>query len=125
MNPIFQVAIGGAIGAVLRYGIATGAARVLGAGFPWGTLSVNILGSFVMGLAMAWFAARAPMIWAMPLVTVGLLGGFTTFSAFSLDAVALWEQGRPLGTAAYVAISVAGSITALVAGLVVMRQALA
>lgn len=125
MHPILQVAIGGGVGAVLRYGLVTGLARVFGAGFPYGTLAANVTGSFVMGLAMAWFAARAPMIWAMPLVTVGLLGGFTTFSAFSLDTVAMWEQGRTLAAAAYVALSVAGSISALFAGLMVMRAALA
>lgn len=125
MYPVLQVAIGGAVGAVLRYGCVTGAARLFGAGFPLGTLFVNILGSLIMGMAMAWFAARAPMVWAMPLVTAGLLGGFTTFSAFSLETFALYEQGRVVGSVAYVLASVIGSVAALVAGLLLMRGALA
>ena len=125
MTPILQIALGGALGAMMRYGVVQGAARLFGAGFPFGTIFVNIIGSLLMGLAMGWFAARAPMIWAMPFVTVGVLGGFTTFSAFSLDTIALWEQGRLIGAAAYVAASVCGSVAALVAGLIWMRAVLA
>lgn len=121
MVPLLQVAFGGALGAVMRYALMVGVARVFGAGFPLGTLLVNISGSFLMGVAMGFFAARSGSIWAMPLVTAGVLGGFTTFSAFSLDTVALWEQGRTVGALGYVLISVAGSILALVLGLAAMR----
>ncbi|MBC6443019.1 MAG: fluoride efflux transporter CrcB [Rhodobacteraceae bacterium] len=121
MFPILQVALGGALGAVLRYGMVTGVARLLGTGFPLGTVAVNITGSFLMGVLMAWFAARASAVWAVPLLTAGLLGGFTTFSAFSLETVALCEQGRWLAASVYVVVSVAGSVVALAGGLTLMR----
>lgn len=123
MHPVIQVALGGALGAVLRYGVVTGAARAFGTGFPVGTMVVNIAGSFVMGVLMAWFASRASAVWAMPLLTVGVLGGFTTFSAFSLETVALYEQGRWSAASVYVVVSVVGSVVALAGGLTLMRGA--
>ncbi|MEM7439473.1 MAG: fluoride efflux transporter CrcB [Pseudomonadota bacterium] len=123
MSPILQVALGGAIGAVLRYGAVTLSARMLGSGFPLGTLFVNVLGSFLMGVVMAWFASRSSAVWALPFMTAGLLGGFTTFSAFSLETIALYEQGRWSAASVYVVVSVVGSVAALAGGLTLMRGA--
>lgn len=120
MNPVFQVALGGAMGATARYGVNLGAARLFGPSFPWATLAVNVAGSFLMGLLVA--ALGRDGAWA-PLLMTGLLGGFTTFSAFSLDAVALWQKGQGATAALYVGASVVLSLAALVAGLSVGRVA--
>ena len=118
MWTLLSVAAGGALGAVMRYGVALGAARLAGTGFPWGTLTVNVLGSFLMGLAAVALAGRFG-----PFVMVGILGGFTTFSAFSLDALRLYEAGRMGAAAAYVGGSVALSLSALALGLWIARSA--
>ena len=115
---LLQVAAGGAAGAVLRYLVVQASGRWLGAGFPYGTVLVNIGGSFVMGLVAVALLGRSGMT---PLVMAGFLGGFTTFSAFSLDAVSLFERGETWAAAVYVALSVAGSILALMAGLLIAR----
>lgn len=115
-----QVALGGALGAVARYVTVTAALRALGPGFPWGTLAVNVLGSFVMGLLFVWLEARG-MLRLAPLLMAGVLGGFTTFSAFSLDALKLWEAGATGAAAGYVLGSVVLSVGALVAGVALMR----
>jgi CrcB protein len=122
MIPVLFVALGGALGSVARYGVNVATARAFGFGFPWGTLTVNVVGGLVMGLLAAVFAlkAEAPPEVKLFLMT-GVLGGFTTFSAFSLDAVVLWERGQPGIAAAYVAASVALSIGALFAGLALGR----
>ena len=125
MNVLMQVALGGALGAVLRFGIVQGAGRMFGAGAPVGVAAINIAGSFVMGLAAVWFMHRVGDGRLAPFVMAGVLGGFTTFSAFSLDAVVLWEQGRQVAAGVYVLGSVFGAIAALVAGMIVMRAALA
>ena len=117
---ILQIAAGGALGAVLRYGVVSGSARLLGAGFPLGTVLVNVLGSFLMGLATVALMARFG-----PVVMTGLLGGFTTFSAFSLDAVRLFEEGRLGAALVYVGGSVVLSLGALVIGMSVARGAAA
>ncbi|MBY6113632.1 fluoride efflux transporter CrcB [Mameliella alba] len=121
MTPILQVALGGAIGASARYmtGIAT--ARLLGKGFPWGTLAVNIVGSFLMGVLVVGLLHLNGNRFA-PLLMTGLLGGFTTFSAFSLDAVTLYERGELALAGLYVAASVLLSILALGAGLFIARS---
>ena len=124
MHPILQVALGGALGAVLRFGVVSMCPRLFGPTFPHGTLIVNVMGSFLMGVAIAWFAARAPAVWAMPFVTIGLLGGFTTFSAFSLDTVALFEQGRSSAALLYVSLSVTLSVAGLLAGAAIARASL-
>ena len=124
LTSVLQVALGGAIGASARYLTTNAAMRLLGAGFPWGTLVVNVLGSFLMGVVVAGLAARDGTRLA-PLLVTGVLGGFTTFSAFSLDAVGLWERGQEVMAGLYVAGSVAVSIGALVAGLVLARSVLA
>ncbi len=109
---LLQVAIGGAIGAVLRYMTGLAALRMFGAAFPVGTLSVNVVGSFAMGILAIWLSGGR----FSPLLMTGLLGGFTTFSAFSLDVVTLWEKGQVGAAALYLAASGGLSIAALIAG---------
>lgn len=123
MNQFLLVAAGGALGASLRHGVNVGAARLFGPAFPWGTLGVNVAGSLAMGLLIGWLArsdAEGGTALRLFLAT-GVLGGFTTFSAFSLDAVTLWERGAAGQALAYVAASVTFSILALAAGLALMR----
>jgi CrcB protein len=115
------IAVGGALGAVSRFVMASWVARVFGGSFPYGILSVNVVGSFLMGLAMVWVLHRSGDSRMGPLLMTGFLGGFTTFSAFSLDAVMLIEKGRIGAAAAYVGGSVGLSILALAAGLVLAR----
>lgn len=115
-----QVALGGALGAVARFLTVMAALRAFGPGFPWGTLAVNVLGSFAMGLLFVWLEARG-MLRLAPLLMAGVLGGFTTFSAFSLDALKLWESGAAGAAAGYVLASVVLSVGALVAGVALMR----
>jgi CrcB protein len=126
MIPTLLVFVGGGLGAALRHGVNLAAARILGNAFPWGTITVNVAGSFAMGLLAAWFAFRAGSEWtqgARLFLATGVLGGFTTFSAFSLDVVLLWERGAAALTAAYVLASVVLSVAALFAGLWVVRAA--
>jgi CrcB protein len=120
------VFLGGGIGAAMRHGINLAVARVLGTAFPYGTLLINISGSFIMGLVAAYFAFKgdASQHWRL-FLTTGILGGFTTFSAFSLDAVLLWERHEHLMAALYVGGSVAGAIAGLALGLWIMRTTLA
>ncbi|REC54949.1 fluoride efflux transporter CrcB [Rhodosalinus sediminis] len=121
---LLQVALGGAAGAVARYLTGLAAARVMGAGFPWGTLVVNVLGAFLMGvLVVALAKAAVPRLG--PFLVTGLLGGFTTFSAFSLDAIALWERGEGALALLYVGASVLVSLAAVAAGLAAARSVLA
>ncbi|TRW97426.1 fluoride efflux transporter CrcB [Paracoccus sp. M683] len=119
MNPFLQVAIGGAIGATARYGTYRLIA-VHGPGFPIATGVVNVLGSFVMGLLAALMAHRIGNHYA-PLLLTGVLGGFTTFSAFSLDALTLWERGQIGGAAIYIIGSVLLSLLAVIVGLAIGR----
>ena len=120
----FTVALGGAIGATLRWltGILT--LRIMGQGFPWGTVSVNVLGSLLMGVVVVALAEKGGMR-AAPFLKTGLLGGFTTFSAFSLDAVALMERGQFNLAVAYVGGSVIIGLAALVFGMTLTRMVLA
>ncbi|MCT4608466.1 MAG: fluoride efflux transporter CrcB [Pelagimonas sp.] len=116
-----QVAIGGAIGASARYLTGLLAVRLLGKGFPWGTLFVNIVGSFLMGVLVVALLHVGGNRFA-PLLMTGLLGGFTTFSAFSLDAVTLYERGALALAGAYITASVVFSLAALFAGLLIARS---
>lgn len=118
-----QVALGGAIGASLRYLTNVGAMRLFGPGFPFGTLIANVLGSFVMGVIVVMLAKKGGNHLA-PFLMTGILGGFTTFSAFSLDALTLWERGATLAALGYVAGSVILSLAAIAAGLYVARTLL-
>jgi len=116
------VFLGGGLGAAFRHGVNIGAARWLGTAFPYGTLTINVTGSLVMGLIAGYFAFKGGLSqhWRL-FLTTGILGGYTTFSAFSLDAVLLYERSE-LGLAAlYVAASVLLSIAGLFAGFWIMR----
>ncbi|WP_108259630.1 fluoride efflux transporter CrcB [Mangrovicoccus ximenensis] len=123
IDKLAMVALGGALGASGRYLSGVMLMRLMGPGFPWGTLFVNIVGSFAMGVLVTVMALKGGTKFA-PLLTVGMLGGFTTFSSFSLDAVTLWERGELAGAALYVAASVTLSLAALFAGLALTRMIL-
>jgi CrcB protein len=119
---IIAVAIGGAIGSVARYLVAVGSGRIFGPDLPWGTLIVNITGSFLIGALIGLFATR----WDLPqtariFLVVGICGGYTTFSTFSLDSYYLMERGQFGAALAYMTASVVLSIGALVAGLYLAR----
>lgn len=114
MTPtVVQVALGGAIGASLRHGANVGIGRLLGAGFPWHTLAINVVGSGLMGFLMVLLAHRGQSQMASFLMT-GILGGFTTFSAFSMDTILLTERGQTALAAGYVLASVLLSLAAFV-----------
>ena len=123
MNAFLLVGIGGAIGSIARYGSGVLVGRVWSSSFPLATMLVNIAGSLIMGLFIGWLARSTPA-WqadARLFFAVGVLGGFTTLSSFSLDTVVLLERGEIGQAALYLAVSVAVSIAALFAGLWVMR----
>lgn len=120
-STLIQVAIGGALGASGRYLTGVAAMRLMGPGFPWGTLAVNVLGSCVMGVVVVLLAHLSATRFA-PLLMTGLLGGFTTFSAFSLDALTLWERGEQMQAGLYVVASVLLSLAAIAAGLWIARS---
>ncbi len=119
------VFFGAGLGGSARYGVSLAAARLLGTSFPWGTLAVNVVGSFAMGVIAEYWALKAGLSQPMRLfLTTGILGGFTTFSAFSLDATYLWERGQGTAATVYAAATVAVSIGALFAGLAFARMVL-
>ena len=115
--------IGAGIGGALRHGVNVGTGKLFGLGFPYGTLIVNVTGSFLMGLLAGFFAYRAGIPQHLRLfLTTGILGGFTTFSTFSLDAALLIER-HSLGMAAgYMVGSVAAGLSALFFGLALFRS---
>ena len=115
------VFVGAGIGGAMRYGVNIWSARAFGTAFPWGTFTVNVAGSLAMGLLAGWFAFRGdPGHWRLFLAT-GVLGGFTTFSAFSLDVLLLIERGEVAMAALYVGGSVVLSVAGLFLGLWAMR----
>ncbi len=121
---ILVVAIGGALGSVARYLVGVGSTRLFGLSFPWGTRIINIVGSFLIGVfiesfALKWNAPQATRVF----LTVGICGGFTTFSTFSLDAYVLLARGDVRSCALYVIASVVLSIAALYGGLQMVRMA--
>jgi CrcB protein len=120
MLTVLQVALGGAIGAVARYLVGVGASRLIGGDFPWGTFLVNIVGSFAIGFLLIFLEARGMMRIA-PFVVTGILGGFTTFSAFSFDALALAGRSFLGLSAAYVGASVFFSLIAVSLGIALAR----
>ena len=125
MQSTLIVFIGGGIGAAMRHAMNMLVGRLAGTDFPWHTLIINVTGSFVMGLLAAWLALKAGEGWSQPVrlfLTTGSCGGYTTFSAFSLDAALLWERGATGQAAAYVAGSVALSLLGLFAGLILVRS---
>jgi CrcB protein len=117
------VFLGGGTGAALRHGMNLAAARALGTAFPYGTLIINVTGSLLMGLIAGYFALKgdASQHWRL-FLTTGILGGYTTFSAFSLDAALLYERGEVGLSALYVVASVVVSIVGLFAGLAIVRS---
>lgn len=123
---VMYIALGGALGAVGRYAAMSAIGAFFGHGFPYGTLIVNVVGSFVLGAlvevtALAW----SPSLELRAMIVVGVLGAFTTFSTFSLDAVALMTRGETAAAMGYIAVSVVGSIAALWAGMAIFRAILA
>jgi len=125
MLAIFLVFLGGGIGAAIRHGVNVASAEWFGTGFPWGTMIVNVVGSFIIGALAAYFAFRGDAMWTQPLrlfLATGILGGFTTFSAFSLDFALMFERGEIGQGVAYVLASVALSLAAIFAGLFVVRS---
>jgi CrcB protein len=124
MIQIVLVFLGGGFGSVARHGVNIAAARLFGTDFPWGTFIVNVVGSFTMGLIVAWLAFRAGAGWSQHtrlLLTTGFLGGFTTFSTFSLDTALLWERDAYVVAIGYVVASVVFGVVGLFAGLALVR----
>ena len=119
---ILAVALGGAIGSVARYLVGIGSGKLFGFNFPWGTLIINIVGSMLIGTFAGMFAFK----WDLPqslriFLTVGICGGFTTFSTFSLDTYYLIERGELAAAGFYVVASVVFSVVGLVAALHLIR----
>lgn len=117
------VFLGAGLGGALRHGVNIAALRMLGSGFPYGTLTVNIVGSLMMGLLVGWFADKTDpgQAWRL-FLTTGILGGFTTFSTFSLDTALLFERGQSGMAALYIALSVGLALGGLFAGIFIIRQ---
>ena len=123
MNSLLYIALGGAVGASGRHVIGQFVHKITGHGFPYGTMAVNVIGSFLMGILIGWLAMRGSggENWRL-FLGVGVLGGFTTFSAFSLDAILLYEKKAFGAFTAYVGGSVILSLIALMTGLFLMRK---
>lgn len=124
MSTVLVVAAGGALGAVARYLMMAGVGMWLGAGFPYGTMAVNVLGSVVFGALVEMMA----LVWNIggdlrAFMVIGILGSFTTFSTFSLDAVVLFHRGDMVGMALYVLGSVVLAVAGFVAGMAAVRLA--
>lgn len=125
MPHFLLVAAGGALGAGLRHLVNAASLRLLGPGFPWGTMTINIVGSLAMGIFVEVLARRLNASEEFRLfVATGILGGFTTFSAFSLDFAVLWERGPALPALGYAAASVIGSLLAVFLGMWLARALL-
>ena len=123
MSNIIYIAAGGATGAVLRYWASTGIHTLLGRGFPYGTLAVNVTGSFIMGLAFVFLIERlsAGMEWRAGLM-IGLLGAFTTFSTFSIETLNLVEAGEPLKAGVNILLSISLCLLFAWVGMILGRQ---
>jgi CrcB protein len=119
MREVFLVAVGGAVGATLRYGLTSAASRLFGVAFPWGTFAVNVLGGLLMGLLFGLFPEKRMLHLALG---TGVLGGFTTFSAFSLELSRMVERGALAPTVVYAVASVLICLIAVFAGLALGRQ---
>lgn len=105
-----MIALGGAVGALLRYGVGVWSTQQVGTGFPWGTLIVNLLGAFLIGILAALMQRTPWADWLVGLVMVGLLGAFTTFSTFSLEAVTLFREGAVAKAMLYLGVSNVGGV---------------
>jgi CrcB protein len=116
-------ALGGALGALARWGVGTALPHAPG-GWPWATLLVNLTGCLLLGVLIALLAARSPEPpWARPFLAVGVLGGYTTYSAFAVEVVGLAEAGHPVPAVGYVLVSVVGGVLAVAAGGLAVRVA--
>ncbi|PLX36885.1 MAG: fluoride efflux transporter CrcB [Hyphomicrobiales bacterium] len=125
MKHLLLVAVGGGVGAACRHLVNMATLKLIGAGFPWGTLTVNIVGSFAMGLFVEFLALKLNASADLRLlIATGFLGGFTTFSAFSLDTAVMIERGDMALAALYIGVSVIGAIGGLFAGLSLARSVL-
>ena len=120
-SAFLTIFVGSGLGSILRHAVNQACAAFFGINFPSGTLVVNIAGSLMMGLLAGWFTFRGDGQLLRLFLATGVLGGFTTFSAFSLDAALLWERGQTGIAALYVGGSVAAGIISLFVGLAVMR----
>ncbi|MHC5653080.1 fluoride efflux transporter CrcB [Stappia sp.] len=126
MQHLLLVALGGGAGAACRHLVNMWALRLFGTGFPVGTLTVNVVGSLLMGVLVGWLAARSSGDSGLRLLlATGFLGGFTTFSAFSLDVVLLWDRGEAMTALVYALVSVLVSVAALFVSLWAMRALVA
>ncbi len=123
-STLVQVALGGAIGASARFLTGVAVLRITGPGFPLGVMVANILGSFVMGAFVVWAANRS-MTHLAPFVVTGILGGYTTFSAFSLETMTMIERGQTGSAALYMILSVGGALGAIMLGMMTAREILA
>lgn len=127
MNGFLLVALGGAIGASMRYGVGLAFTAHGGVSGAWATLCVNVVGSFILGALMGWFASREVglenTLWL--LVGVGMMGAFTTFSAFSRDTVDLFMTGEVMKGLAFAALNMTGAIAAFAIGLLALKRLLA
>jgi CrcB protein len=121
MQNMLLVMLGGAIGAGLRHLVGVATLARLGPGFPWGTLIVNLIGGLAIGLLAGWLARNSGGEQMRLFAAVGVLGGFTTFSAFSLETWLMLERGKLGFAAIYVTTSVVGSVLLLFVGLAAMR----
>ncbi|MDB5642755.1 MAG: protein CrcB [Hyphomicrobiales bacterium] len=125
MQALLLVFLGAGLGGSLRHGVNLVALRHTSGAFPYGTLFINVAGSFVMGALAAWLSVKAGQGVTQPLrlfLMTGVLGGFTTFSAFSLETISMWERGEAAGAVAYVAASIVLSLIGLVAGMALVRS---
>lgn len=126
MKAYLLVFLGAGVGGALRHGVNVGCGRLCGTEFPWGILIINVTGCLAMGLFAGWLAFKAQMNWSQDMrlfLTTGVLGGYTTFSAFSLDFAVLWERGAHSLALVYVLASVVLSIAAVFLGLALVRMA--
>ncbi|MEQ9641812.1 MAG: fluoride efflux transporter CrcB [Alphaproteobacteria bacterium] len=124
MKMLLAIALGGAIGAVSRYGVVVAAGRWFGFGFPWGTLAVNIVGSLVIGLMFQMLEHRFPGIdpaWR-GLIVVGFLGALTTYSSFALDAADLFLRGEIAAVSIYISATLIGALTGVASGLAIGKM---
>ncbi|MFN7112967.1 MAG: fluoride efflux transporter CrcB [Alphaproteobacteria bacterium] len=125
MNLTLAIFAGGGIGAVLRHFFIVAETRLIGASFSYATFAVNVIGCFLVGALIEWLAMKADVSLAMrAFLTTGILGGFTTFSAFSVEVLKLAETGHPAAAAAYAALSVICSVAAVFGGVYLMRGVL-
>jgi len=119
---LFSVFAGGVLGTVARYAMGGWVQRRLGPGFPWGTMSVNMLGSLLLGLLLPFFDMYAPLTSLRGFVTVGCIGAFTTYSTFALETVNLIHDGEPRRAALYVGMSVLLGLLLIAVGLAVSQR---